>query len=386
MSERLASAPEAIESGVVYDPAEDPGAPPVACFAGLFVASSGTIFTAFQAGPEKNAANSTLRLCRSRDGGRTWRTVPFPFATDFRGIPGSLSNGELAEPVPGKLLLIATWLDRRDPKRPIFDPATGGLLHARILKAVSHDDGSTWTAWSEIELPTVSDSVHSSGPILQWKDGSVAFLFETHKRFDGQGSVEDSEGSWLMISRDGGERFEGPFLCARDPQKRRFYWDARMCAGDAPGALSAFFWTHDHALKSDLRVHRLRGRLHAGRFVLETLEDTGIPGQIAAPVRGENGDLGLFVVDRSYPGSIRRWISSDDGAHWREGAPLYVNADKTRTHGMSAIEIDKIWENIGRWSFGHPAARRLADGTMLVVYYAGDSARMGIRWARLPAS
>jgi hypothetical protein len=38
---------------------------------------------------------------------------------------------------------------------------------------------------------------------------------------------------------------------------------------------------------------------------------------------------------------------------------------------------------MGLWSFGLPFAEALPDGSVLVVYYAGDAARMDVGWAKL---
>jgi hypothetical protein len=38
---------------------------------------------------------------------------------------------------------------------------------------------------------------------------------------------------------------------------------------------------------------------------------------------------------------------------------------------------------MGLWSFGLPYAETLPDGTVMVMYYAGNATQMDIRWARL---
>lgn len=375
--------PAVLERGVVHVPSGRQDGTRIACFASLFVAETGSIFSAFQVGPEKNAATSMLRLHRSRDGARSWEEIQFTFKTTFGGVNGSLSNGEMVEVTPGRLMLLSTWINRSDPARPLFDPASEGLLRAKILKAFSVDDGRSWTEWEEVPLPGIRESVHSSGPIVKWRDGSIAFLFETHKAFDAIGPAANAEASWVMISRDGGRTFQGPNLAAKHPEAHCFYWDGRLCGGELPGEVSVYFWTHDHLRKTDLAVHRMRGRFRAGGFERGPIEDTRIPGQIAAAIALRDGRHMVFVVDREFPGSIRSWISDCGGCGWREAGPAYVHGYTDRARGMSDIEIAGIWENIGRWSFGHPAVRLLDDGDLLLVYYAGNAEGMGIRWARI---
>src|SRR3954462_13881110 len=95
-----------------------------AYFPSLCPLRSGAILCGFQVGPAKHAPTSTIRLCRSRDGGSTWRELPFRFETEIGGIPGSRAAAELVEAEPGRLLLFTTWFDRSDPDRPLFDPET----------------------------------------------------------------------------------------------------------------------------------------------------------------------------------------------------------------------------------------------------------------------
>ena len=39
--------------------------------------------------------------------------------------------------------------------------------------------------------------------------------------------------------------------------------------------------------------------------------------------------------------------------------------------------------DMGKWSFGHPAARLLPDNKLLLAYYAGTPDCMSIHWARV---
>jgi hypothetical protein len=56
------------------------------------------------------------------------------------------------------------------------------------------------------------------------------------------------------------------------------------------------------------------------------------------------------------------------------------------THGEAAAQGDNtgaLLAEMGLWSFGLPYAEALPDGTVLVMYYAGNATHMDIRWARL---
>ncbi len=138
------------DHGVIFDATRQPPEGRIAYFTSLCPLRSGAILCGFQNGPDKHAATSTIRLCRSVDGGQSWALLPVRFETRWEGVPGSLAAAELVEVEPGRLLLFSTWFDRSDPARPLFDPVTEGILKSQQLLAVSHDDGNTWGAWREL--------------------------------------------------------------------------------------------------------------------------------------------------------------------------------------------------------------------------------------------
>ena len=133
--------------GLVFDASNRQAEERVASFVSLCRLSSGTILCGFQLGPAKHAVTSTIRFCRSDDNGAAWRELPARFESTLNGVPGSLSSGEIVELTPRHLLLYATWFDRSEPERPLFDPETHGILHSRQLLSESHDEGMTWSPW-----------------------------------------------------------------------------------------------------------------------------------------------------------------------------------------------------------------------------------------------
>jgi hypothetical protein len=53
------------------------------------------------------------------------------------------------------------------------------------------------------------------------------------------------------------------------------------------------------------------------------------------------------------------------------------------SQGRENIDFKQYWEDMGKWSFGHPALRRLTDGRLLLAWYAGSPDRMSLHWARV---
>ena len=231
------------DRGLVFDATRQPERQRAASFCEVARLDDGALVCVFQVGPRKNDATSTLHLCRSDDGGRTWRDLPSRLDTRFGGVPGSLGAGVVAQVAPGRLLLAATWFDRTEPERPLFDPETQGILHSKLLRAFSSDGGESWTAWDEVPVPGLS-GYSLTGPMLRWPDGTLGLALESYKEFDDPRPA--AHAAWLLVSRDAAASFPERHLVAQHPEHRVYYWDQRLCvgpgdcpdfrgAGDCPG-------------------------------------------------------------------------------------------------------------------------------------------------------
>lgn len=114
----------------------------------------------------------------------------------------------------------------------------------------------------------------------------------------------------------------------------------------------------------------------------------GVPGSLSAPsiVEVERGRLLLFVVDRRGPCTMTLWQSPDDGLTWPEDERLVIHNHDERAkvaHGGAAIDFNQYWEDMGKWSFGHPALSQPDDRQVLCAFYAGTPDCMSIHWARI---
>jgi hypothetical protein len=374
---------EIVDRGLIYDAATRPQHERIAFFTSLCTLRSGSIISAFQVGSGKHAPDCTLRLSRSADGGRTWAELSTRFQTAVGGVAGSLSGPALVETEPGRLLLLATWFDRRDPHRPLFDPATEGILHSKILLSESNDNGETWNAWRELPTPGLTGCA-TTGPIVRWPDGILACAFESFKEFDDPRPARHA--AWLVASTDGGRTFAAPQLVAQHPEHKVYYWDQRLCPGKTSGELTALFWTHDLQQKRDLHVSLRRARLEEGQLRAEPIRETTMPGQIAAPLVLEDGRILAFVVDRDRPGTMTLWCSRDGGLTWPAQDRLIVHVHDERaaiSQGKENIDFKQYWEDMGKWSFGHPALVPLGEDRALLAFYAGTPDAMSIHWARV---
>jgi hypothetical protein len=371
------------DHGLIFDATQQPPEGRIAYFTSLCALRSGTILCGFQNGPGKHAPTSTIRLCRSRDGGQSWELLPARFETRVAGVPGSLGAAELVEVAPGRLLPFSAWFDRSDPARPLFDPVTEGILKSKQLLSVSADDGHCRSAWRELSTGELRGCA-LTGPVLRWDDGTIAVAFESFKEFDDPRPGRHA--AWVIVSRDGGLSFSRPLLVAQHAEHKVYYWDQRLCVGARPGQFTALFWTHSLAEKRDLAVHLRHAVLTGESIVGDPVCATPIPGQIAAPLRVSNGRLLAFVVDRGRPGTMTLWYSPDGGSTWpaADRHVVYTHEERAAiTQGRDNIDFKQYWEDMGKWSFGHPAIRLLAGGHILLAWYAGTPDCMSLHWARV---
>jgi len=280
------------------------------------------------------------------------------------------------------MLLFTTWFDRSKPERPLFNPETEGILRSKQFVAVSTDEGDTWSDWREVPTPNLTGCA-VSGPAIRWADGAVAMSFESFKEFDAPEPADFA--AWLIVSHDGGRSFEQPWQIAKDPEQRVFHWDERLCPTNNDGEFIGMFWTHNRHEQRDLNVHLLRASLADGDCALQQPVETSIPGQIAAPCVVDDGRLLAFVVDRDQPGTMSLWQSTDDGQTWPDDSRLIVHSHDERaalTQGRNDIDFAEYWEDMAKWSFGHPVIRPLENGWLLA-WYAGSPERMSVHWARI---
>lgn len=93
----------------------------------------------------------------------------------------------------------------------------------------------------------------------------------------------------------------------------------------------------------------------------------------------------MVYVDRTGSPTIKARCSNDGGRTWPEADVLAIYG------GSGSQTADKrtmqdAWSEMGKFSLGLPATAPLADGSVLVVWYAGPFTDFtDIRWARIDA-
>lgn len=338
----------------------------------------GTLLATCRVGSSKDSEDEAIELYRSRDNGQSWQGPTMPFsAARIDGAQGTLKMVYLTPLAPDLLLAAAMWVDRTSyPGQPLFNDRTEGCLPMAILLAESTDQGATWSAWRRVPMPDESGPPSLTSPILRLANGALAMSIETNKHYHDASAWQQRV--VFFHSHDMGQSWQGPTVVGYDPTGRIFNWDQR-CAVTPDGRLGAFAWTYDTQATRYLNIHRRISHDHGQSW--SPPEDLGFADQAAHPAVLPDGRVVLAWVDRFGTHSIRARIAPDIAAAFDPASEVVIY-----THGEAAAQGDDtgaLLAEMGLWSFGLPYAEALPDGTVLVVYYAGNAAQMDVRWARL---
>ncbi|MCH8107579.1 MAG: hypothetical protein IIB30_04380, partial [Chloroflexi bacterium] len=83
---------------------------------------------------------------------------------------------------------------------------------------------------------------------------------------------------------------------------------------------------------------------------------------------------------------LKLWQSHDGGNSWPPADCLTVHTHDERaavTQKTENVDFAEYWEDMGKWSFGHPAICRVDHERVLLAFYAGEPETMSIHWARV---
>jgi len=335
--------------------------------------ADGTILLTSRRGSTKDCDDETVELRRSFDGGVSWSAATQPWPLPHAG----LKLCYLAA-LDDRLLAAAMWVDHtQHPGAPLFNPTTEGCLPMAIWLSESHDAGTSWSAWRAVPLPADIGPPSLTAPPIALGDGRLALSIESNKHYD-------DPAPWrqrvvLVHSGDGGQSWGAPLVAGHDPGGRIFNWDQRIA--QAPdGRLAALLWTYDRETQRYQAIHR---RISAdGGTTWSAAEALGFADQPGRPAVLPDGRMVLPYVDRFGSQTITLRWAADIAAPFADDDQLVLYQ-----HGASSAAADDttgaLLDEMGRWSFGLPFAWVLPDGDVMVTYYAGDTATLDIRYARL---
>jgi hypothetical protein len=382
-----------IDSGILSR--SQPGTPrAILTFPTVIALEDGSLLASYRTGTTKDSDDETVEFVRSLDNGRTWSEPWKPFENPtLDGLSGSLRVCYLTELSPGHLLAAALWIDRTTyPGGGLFNEETEGCLPMSVLLADSDDNGASWSPWRLVPMPAEIGPPSLTAPVLMLADGSLALSIETNKQYndaspwmqkvvflhsqDHQGTT-GRQGSGGKPAVD--QRWGEPVVAGEDPSGRIFYWDLR-CGVGPDGRVAIFAWTYDTVTTRYLNIHR-RISADSGHTWTD-VEDLGFADQAARPAMLADGRVVLPYVDRFGSRSIRARLAATIDAPFYAATEV-VLYQQEQASGDQTDSTSELLSEMSLWTFGLPYGEALADGTALVVYYAGTDETMDIHWARI---
>ena len=347
-------------------------------FPSVTALSDGSLIATYRVGSDKDSSDEIVEVRRSYDLGATWGEPVNPFGPAGSERCGSLKHVYLTPADDTRLMACALWVDRQAyPGKPLFNSETEGCLPMAILLAESQDGGLTWTVWRKVPVAEDVGPPSLTSPVLRLANGELAISIETNKHY------EDAR-NWFqrvvyLFSRDGGCTWSAPHTVSQDPAARIFYWDQR--AAVAPdGRIVTVSWTYDRKTSRYLNIQR-RISCDSGRN-WDSPSDLGFSDQPSRPAILPDGRIVLAWVDRYGTGSIRaRLADSIDAEFKSETEVTLYRLERPNTSELGSV--GDVLSDMSVWCYGLPYAEPLPNGNVLVVYYAGDTNSMDIRWAQL---
>ena len=352
-----------------------------AAFAGICVMPGGRWVCVFRAGQVKCCNESVVMLTWSDDEGQNWTTPTAPWQPpELNGKPGQLRGGFVTALGGDELVAVLMWVDHSKPDRAFWDDDTESLLDTRMFLSRSADGGEMWSAPEYLDTYPIALCVPVTGEILLLPDGEWACQFELNKPYGVPGIWR--HGSILAFSRDEGKSWPLFSVASNDPENRFYWWDQRP-AVLSDGTILDVFWTLDNETAEYINI-QARESKDDGRTWSE-MWDTGIPGQPANPVSLRDGRIAMPYVDRTADPKIMLRCSADGGRSWPGETELILYAsDIDRQTWESKSSMGDAWAEMMEFSVGLPRAAALADGDVLVVYYAGPATdHTGVEWVRV---
>lgn len=301
----------------------------------------------------------------SDDEGKTWITPFDPVKLpDINGIPGQ-KRAIYFMPLGGKrVLMLSMWVDSSDTSKPFYDPENESLKDTRIFISFSEDEGATWSDPELMITDPIQDPVPLTGPPFMLRDGTIVCQFEVNKHnWDKSKWVHKSA---MIFSVDGGKTWKDVVKITEVPDM--YYWDQRPNVMSDGISILDFFWTLDGKSQKYLNIHA-RESLDGGR-TWGDIWDTGIYGQPGQPVDLGDGRIATIEIDRSDRPVITVRTSRDRGRTYDAALTVYdINLKKQDSRNIS---MNEAWDEMTRFSVGHPNLLNLGKGKILAYYYAGN--------------
>jgi hypothetical protein len=348
--------------------------------------SGDSLLAVFRTGSAKVSPDGRIGARVSRDDGRTWTDAPGPFAglDDGRNHAGSHLGG--GDGRGGTVLGIAARFAMSAPGMPGWDVDRAGIVDADAVLSRRDGDGR-WSTPDVIDARRHADEwAIACGPAVALGGGQWIQPMERHERSD-RPAWQQRYHAFALRSHDDGRTWPDEVAMPNDPTGRLAHYDQRLTT-TADGRLLSFAWIHDVI---DDRTLQARVAASAdGGATWTTAVGTSLHGGPINPITLRDGRVLVAYARREPPAGIRIAVSTSAADLWTfdEEVELYDGVRRVMTGEVAARAAsrspDPLWGSMWGWTFGSPCPLELADGTVLVAFFAMDDGGVyAIRSVRL---
>jgi hypothetical protein len=345
------------------------------------------VLAVYRAGSAKVSPDGRIEARTSRDGGRTWQAVAGPFDGPDGGRNHAGSHLGGGDGRGGTVLAIAARFAMTAPGTPGWDDDRAGIVDADAIVCRRESDGG-WATPGVIDARRHgSEWAIGCGPPVALGGDEWLQPMERHDRSE-RPDWQQGYHAFALRSHDDGRTWPHEVAMPNDRTGRLAHYDQRMTVL-AGGRLASFAWIHDVV---DDRTLPARAFWSADRGATWSAPvETELLGGPINPLTLRDGRVLATYARRAPPAGVRVALSDDGGRSWPradevvvyDGARRAITADAAPPEPESGA-ADPLWGTMWGWTFGSPCPLELADGSVLIAFFAQDHAGVSaIRWVRV---
>lgn len=333
------------------------------------VGRSGELACTFVAQAQAGLNDFKPMISRSLDQGETWSEAQliWPEFQDRFSIFGSVSVSPA-----GRFQFYGMRTPIEHAGELAWSEVTQGLKQNELVWTLSDDEGHTWRPFSVIPMP-IPGSAEAAGPMAVTRRGVMACCYAPYNTFDPTIIVKKNQVVFLASEDDGQTwrhtamlRFpEGESLGAES-------WVVEL----ADGRLLGTGW-HICGEQSCFNAYAISSDV--GRTWSPT-GSVGTLGQSTALAALPDGRA-LFIYNQRKHGDIGVWLAS--ARPTAENFGLISNERVWSAEVATTGEASPDFKNWTNFAFGEPSITPLADGSLLITFWARQSSGTGIRFLKV---
>lgn len=344
-----------------------------AYFPSVVHVKNGEMLACMALGEAFESVDLNTNLCRSTDGGETWKFA----GPVYDGTPDRItSNASRLTVLPdGGLVLFMVRHDRTEHMgEGLTNPENTGFAPTEMLLFRSKDRGHKWSQPSVIEPPLEGPAFELCSPITVLRDGRWILPTSTWHGWDGY--CPNGIRMVALVSHDQGRTWPEYWNVMREPEGRTHFWESKIVEL-LDGRLLAVAWAYDADIGQDKpNQFSISGD---GGQTWSRPRSTGLVGQTLTPFVLPGGQV-LSVYRRMDTPGLWANISRVEGNDWSNDAdaPLWG----AQTGGLTASTAN-MSHNFNVLRFGAPSITALPDGTIFVAFWCCESCVSVIRWYKM---